>query len=472
MKSVIRFKNSMTHALLVVIAVTLFWAGDAFATLSTRERCEQALKMMGVETGGTERGWASLCAGIIKNEPITRYGNWYGPGYWGGSQDPSTAGMKPPLDSLDAIAQRHDYGYLVAEKYGKIYGKKYEYKLKAIADKIAVEESMSLPEDPRKWDKPPADIDKAGRYRDRIITGFIIESDLYKDLANATKVGDTITSPVITIMDETDYSHIPDAEKMKREVASYINGWKKDVADQKVKDAKEKQVAQEKKAKEEAAKAKAEKEKREAALKKKLQKESDEKRAKDAEEAKKRLEKKIAESKKDPVEKKKTYNEMTPEERKAALMANDDEAWKALGAELKGETEKAEGDPPQDEEQPKGDPPPGVKPVRVSASGSFDEDYSANGIQNIVTTTFTVSFWNVGSAVPGYGAATMKSKSISSLNGSTSETTCGGTFSGGPNGVIRLGGECDGLVLGLKNGSSIPMDEVTLKISNPAAFRE
>jgi hypothetical protein len=99
-----------------IAAALLTITHNSFGAISVRDRCEQALKMMGVETQGTERGWASLCAGVIKNEPITRYGNWYGPGYWGGGEDPDKAGLKAPVDSLDAIAMRHDYGRLGPSK--------------------------------------------------------------------------------------------------------------------------------------------------------------------------------------------------------------------------------------------------------------------------------------------------------------------------------------------------------------------
>ncbi len=423
---------------------------------------------MGVETQGTERGWASLCAGVIKNEPITRYGNWYGPGYWGGGEDPGQAGLKAPVDSLDAIAMRHDYGYLVAEKYGKIYGKQYEYRLKALADMAAVRDSMKLPEDPAKWDKVPADIEAASRYRDRIITGFIMESDLYKNLADATKVGDAVTSPFITWFDEIDYSHIPDIEKLDREVSSHVNGWKKEV---------DKYEAEERKIQEhrQREKARQEKEFQEADAAEKSRQESEEKRQQEAEQARKRLEEKIRESKQEPTddpEKKKDYGNMTAEERREALKQNDDEAWNALREELTG-SGAAKVD--EEDEQP-GEAPPlsnassDIPPVRITASGSIDEDYSAEGIANNVTTTMSLSFWNVGSQVPGYGGATMKSKSISSLNGSTFESSCSGTFSGGPNGVIKLGGDCDGMTLGIQGGSSINMDDIVLTISNPSAF--
>jgi hypothetical protein len=75
------------------------------------------------------------------------YGNWFGPGWWGGSKSLSAPGDGAPVDSMDEIAMRHDFGYLVAEQQGKIFGKKEEYRLKAIADSIAAEEAQKLNED-------------------------------------------------------------------------------------------------------------------------------------------------------------------------------------------------------------------------------------------------------------------------------------------------------------------------------------
>lgn len=219
----------MKKLALHLILLTLLTTTHLHAKISTTDRCKSALELMGYDVSGTNRGWAALCAGVLKGDKILRYGNWYGPGYWGGSNHPTKVGHKAPIDSLDEIAMRHDYGYVIAQKYGKIYGKAYEYKLKGIADKIAVEESMALPKDPTKWAKPPKDPTKTARYRDRIITGFIMESDIYKGLGNAIIIDGVLKSPIKTLMDETDYSHLPNQEELKREVKSHINGWHKEV---------------------------------------------------------------------------------------------------------------------------------------------------------------------------------------------------------------------------------------------------
>ena len=83
----------------------------------------------------------------------------------------------------------------------------------------------------------------------------------------------------------------------------------------------------------------------------------------------------------------------------------------------------------------------------------------------------TLSFWNVGSQVAGYGGATMKSRSVSSFNGVSTESHCRGTFSGGPNGVIRLYGDCKGSTLQVNGGRSVSGGGIVFPISNPSAFQ-
>jgi len=125
--------------------------------------------------------------GLWEWEPLTKYGNWYGPGYWGGSNNKTSPGNKQPVDALDAVAMRHDFAYQIAEEQGKIHGKAEEQRLKAYADAIAVMEAKALPKDPRDWDPPAADPEKAGRYRDRIGFGFVYYGgyNLAKSLAYA-----------------------------------------------------------------------------------------------------------------------------------------------------------------------------------------------------------------------------------------------------------------------------------------------
>ncbi len=113
--------------------------------------------------------WDTVMGG--EGETRFRYGNWYGPGWWGGSELSNRVGGLPPIDALDAVAQKHDFGYEIAESLGK-GNKKLEAHYKALADIIAVRDSLALSPDPTQW-KPPAKAPAlARRYRERIALGF------------------------------------------------------------------------------------------------------------------------------------------------------------------------------------------------------------------------------------------------------------------------------------------------------------
>lgn len=116
--------------------------------------------------------WDQLWKGEDLDKVTTRYGNWYGPGWWGGAEMDNRPGLKPPVDWLDAAAQKHDFGYQIAEEYGKIMGEQEKFRLMALADLIAARDAARLPEDPRDWVPPPKDIEEARRYRDRMLVGF------------------------------------------------------------------------------------------------------------------------------------------------------------------------------------------------------------------------------------------------------------------------------------------------------------
>lgn len=112
-------------------------------------------------------GYLALYVGWRKGEKFKQYGNWYGDKWSGGS-----SGDECPVDSLDEIALWHDNAYEVAIEQGKIFGFKREQWLKALADDAAAQLAEKLPQDPTKWDRQPLDVEKANRYRDKMITGF------------------------------------------------------------------------------------------------------------------------------------------------------------------------------------------------------------------------------------------------------------------------------------------------------------
>jgi len=100
-----------------------------------------------------------------------RYGNWLGPGWWGGSELPNRAGMLPPVDDLDRTAQRHDYGYEIAEELGKGRpGVTGTYMV--IADLIAIRDTLMLDRDPRKWAHPPKNVELAETFVKRLVVSF------------------------------------------------------------------------------------------------------------------------------------------------------------------------------------------------------------------------------------------------------------------------------------------------------------
>lgn len=169
------------------------------------------------------RGIKATIDGYVKhNESIFRYGNWYGPGWWGGSTDVKP-GNKAPVDSLDIIAQRHDFAYQVAEQQGKVYGIAEEKRLKSIADYFAVRDAKALPENPKQWRYPPADPNKASRYRDRMVTGFSYEATVYEGISIAGKGLDWATSPIENW--ELDKSHQLSAADLEKQVNSLQNHW-------------------------------------------------------------------------------------------------------------------------------------------------------------------------------------------------------------------------------------------------------
>lgn len=163
--------------------------------------------------------------GYDKGEELLQYGNWYGPGWWGGGKDVAHAGDRKPVDSLDATAMRHDFAYQLAEQQGRIHGLKEEQRLKAMADMIAVKETLQLDADPSKWPQPPSDPEKANRYRDRIISGFDYTSGARDGTATVMNATDWVTSPLINY--EMDTSNQYDEEQLKRSVGILANNWAK-----------------------------------------------------------------------------------------------------------------------------------------------------------------------------------------------------------------------------------------------------
>lgn len=114
-----------------------------------------------------------------------------------------------------------------------------------------------------------------------------------------------------------------------------------------------------------------------------------------------------------------------------------------------------------------------VKPTKVTAVAQYDTDASFMEYKNTVTTTITISFWNLGEFAAGYDRVTVHITDVASLNGATDSRNGTGTFSGGPNGVLTLHIEGNTGQCRLVNGSTIMLpDGKTAVVQNPEAFKD
>lgn len=127
-------------------------------------------------------------------ETLIRYGNWYGPGWWGGSTLDDRSGLLPPLDSLDEVAQKHDFGYMLAEKLGKGRPDVEAY-YKAVADEIAAREAKALSDDPSQWRRPAPNPAAAKVYLERIRLGFPYGQQRLNELKSMLPNRADITDP-------------------------------------------------------------------------------------------------------------------------------------------------------------------------------------------------------------------------------------------------------------------------------------
>ena len=119
-----------------------------------------------------------------------------------------------PVDAIDAIAQKHNFGYQVAEQQGKIHGVAEENKDETLIVEMnmAVRDAKTLPENPSAWTKPPTDINKALRYRDSIITGFS-----YQNKTASNKKLDWTTSDIKNW--DTDKQHQLSVDDLEKQVS-------------------------------------------------------------------------------------------------------------------------------------------------------------------------------------------------------------------------------------------------------------
>ena len=172
--------------------------------------------------------WDTVVAG--EGDTRFRYGNWYGPGWWGGSELDNRAGVLPPVDALDAVAQKHDFGYELAEKLGR-HDPRLEAHYKAVADAIAVRDTLRLPKDPRQWKPPAKDPDLARRYVERIALGFPNYQQRLNELKSAIPLAPDITDPEVlnAVLDQKPgVTNVVSAETFANLVNKRLDKWNAD----------------------------------------------------------------------------------------------------------------------------------------------------------------------------------------------------------------------------------------------------
>ncbi len=112
-----------------------------------------------------------------------------------------------------------------------------------------------------------------------------------------------------------------------------------------------------------------------------------------------------------------------------------------------------------------------VNPLKASATAMVEGEISYGKEIATITTTFTLSFYNVGSLAKGYEKAILN-VTEKKPNGSKSTMTWVGTFSGGPNGIFRLSCKEDEVVFRLKNGTATEsIDGIVMKVTRPDVFK-
>ena len=110
-----------------------------------------------------------------------------------------------------------------------------------------------------------------------------------------------------------------------------------------------------------------------------------------------------------------------------------------------------------------------IAPVQVKASTTVHEIIGEIAGKPLVwKATFTFTFWNLGAYAPQYSKVRLD---VSSLIGTVPDkNVMSGTFSGGPNGVIRIQSDDETILFQLNNGTELIGKGMTIPVSNPAAF--
>jgi len=108
------------------------------------------------------------------------------------------------------------------------------------------------------------------------------------------------------------------------------------------------------------------------------------------------------------------------------------------------------------------------EPVKIVVKKTFHETID-NGTK--LFTQVAIRFWNVGALIPRYQRAVMLIRSWSRF-GEDEPSLCYGTFSGGPNGVLKFPEteDCDAITLKVINGKYLEGEGLRFIVPNPEAF--
>jgi len=170
--------------------------------------------------------YAGSDLGFGGKKVVMRYGNWLGPGWWGGSEKDDRVGMLPPVDDLDRTAQRHDFGYQIAEELGRGRpGVTGTYMV--IADLIAIRDTLMLDRDPRKWMHPPKNVELAETFVKRLVISFEDFQVRFNQL-HAVKLGRDDLTDLDTLNRMLD--GLPNVAQFKAMQRDRVKKWEADYA--------------------------------------------------------------------------------------------------------------------------------------------------------------------------------------------------------------------------------------------------
>ncbi len=113
-----------------------------------------------------------------------------------------------------------------------------------------------------------------------------------------------------------------------------------------------------------------------------------------------------------------------------------------------------------------------VAAKKITFTFTHEIDMSAGEFKNIIRCTETLEFWNVGAMASGYAKATINGRCEAGLAGTEDRHSHGGTFSGGPDGIIVFVSDGERIEIKLSNGQSASIPEIGTRTLPADAFAD